>query len=73
MGQVQGWNDFPLTSNGIAVANNLGRGRGQDFQSGLCWEFDPATSDGKQALKYSGNKKVKVNVSKYLREGGYGL
>lgn len=73
MGRVQGWSDFPLTSNGIAVANNLGRGlKGKTFKVAYAGNLTRQQVTAKQALKYSENKKVKVNVSKYLREGGYG-
>ncbi|KRK87303.1 phosphoglycerate mutase [Levilactobacillus koreensis JCM 16448] len=73
MGRVQGWSDFPLTSNGVAVANNLGRGlKGKTFKVAYAGNLTRQQVTAKQALKYSGNKKVKVNTSKYLREGGYG-
>ncbi|MDT6979378.1 histidine phosphatase family protein [Levilactobacillus zymae] len=73
MGRVQGWSDFPLTSNGLAVANNLGRGlKGKTFKAAYAGNLTRQEVTAKHALKYSGNAKVKVNISKYLREGGYG-
>jgi len=73
MGRVQGWSDFPLTSNGLKVANNLGRGlKGKTFKAAYAGNLTRQEVTAKHALKYSGNAKVKVNISKYLREGGYG-
>ncbi|WP_268913694.1 histidine phosphatase family protein [Lentilactobacillus sp. SPB1-3] len=73
MGRVQGWSDFPLTSNGIKVANQLGYGlKGIKFSSAYAGNLIRQEVTAKQALKYSGNSKVKVNISKFLREGGYG-
>ncbi|MFC6288732.1 histidine phosphatase family protein [Levilactobacillus angrenensis] len=73
MGRVQGWSDFPLTKNGTKVANDLGRGlKGKKFVAAYAGNLTRQQVTAKHALKYSGNKKVKVNVSKYLREGGYG-
>lgn len=73
MGRVQGWSDFPLTSNGLAVANDLGRGlKGTKFKAAYAGNLTRQEVTAKHALKYSGNAKVKVNISQYLREGGYG-
>jgi len=73
MGRVQGWSDFPLTSNGTKVANDLGRGlKGKTFKAAYAGNLTRQQVTAKHVLNYSGNKKVKVNVSKYLREGGYG-
>lgn len=73
MGRVQGWSDFPLTKNGTKVANDLGRGlKGKTFKAAYAGNLTRQQVTAKHVLKYSGNKKVKVNVSKYLREGGYG-
>ncbi|GAY73926.1 histidine phosphatase family protein [Lentilactobacillus kosonis] len=73
MGRVQGWSDFPLTANGIKVANQLGYGlKGIKFASAYAGNLTRQEVTAKQALKYSGNSKVKVNISKFLREGGYG-
>lgn len=73
MGRVQGWSDFPLTNNGIKVANDLGRGlKGKTFKAAYAGNLTRQQVTASHVLKYSGNKKVKVNVSKYLREGGYG-
>ncbi|WP_239064464.1 histidine phosphatase family protein [Levilactobacillus sp. 244-2] len=73
MGRVQGWSDFPLTSNGTKVANDLGRGlKGKTFKAAYAGNLTRQQVTAKHVLSYSGNKKVKVNVSKYLREGGYG-
>lgn len=73
MGRVQGWSDFPLTSNGLSVANDLGRGlKGTTFKAAYAGNLTRQEVTAKHALKYSGNAKVKVNISKYLREGGYG-
>lgn len=73
MGRVQGWSDFPLTRNGLQVANNLGRGlKGKTFKAAYAGNLTRQEVTAKHALKYSGNAKVKVNISKYLREGCYG-
>jgi len=73
MGRVQGWSDFPLTKNGTKVANDLGRGlKGKTFKAAYAGNLTRQQVTAKHVLNYSGNKKVKVNVSKYLREGGYG-
>ncbi|WP_225893641.1 histidine phosphatase family protein [Levilactobacillus wangkuiensis] len=73
MGRVQGWSDFPLTKNGTKVANDLGRGlKGKTFKAAYAGNLTRQQVTAKHVLSYSGNKKVKVNVSKYLREGGYG-
>ncbi|WP_225419805.1 histidine phosphatase family protein [Levilactobacillus cerevisiae] len=73
MGRVQGWSDFPLTKNGTKVANDLGRGlKGKTFKAAYAGNLTRQQVTAKHVLSYSGNKKVTVNVSKYLREGGYG-
>ncbi len=73
MGRVQGWSDFPLTANGVKVADQLGYGlKGIKFKYAYAGNLTRQEVTAKEALKYSGNKNVKVNISKFLREGGYG-
>ncbi len=73
MGRVQGWSDFPLTKNGLSVANDLGRGlKGKTFKYAYAGNLTRQEVTAKHALKYSGNAKVKVKISSALREGGYG-
>ncbi|AQW20630.1 histidine phosphatase family protein [Lentilactobacillus curieae] len=73
MGRVQGWSDFPLTTNGIKVADQLGYGlKGTKFKAAYAGNLTRQEVTAEHALKYSGNSKVKVNISKFLREGGYG-
>ncbi|PAK85089.1 histidine phosphatase family protein [Lentilactobacillus parakefiri] len=73
MGRVQGWSDFPLTANGVKVADQLGYGlKGVKFKAAYAGNLTRQEVTAKEALKYSGNAKVKVNISKFLREGGYG-
>ncbi|MCH4165452.1 MAG: phosphoglycerate mutase family protein [Lentilactobacillus diolivorans] len=73
MGRVQGWSDFPLTENGIKVADQLGYGlKGIKFKYAYAGNLTRQEVTAKHALKYSGNSKVKVNISQFLREGGYG-
>lgn len=73
MGRVQGWSDFPLTANGVKVTDQLGYGlKGIKFKYAYAGNLTRQEVTAKEALKYSGNKNVKVNISKFLREGGYG-
>lgn len=73
MDRVQGWSNFPLTSRGIKVADDLGKGlKGTKFHSAYSGDLTRQEVTAKETLKYSGNKNVRVNESKNLREGGYG-
>lgn len=73
MGRVQGWSDFPLTTNGLNIADSLGRGlKGTKFKVAYAGDLTRQERTAKHVLKFSGNSKLKVNISKKLREGGYG-
>lgn len=73
MNLVQGWCDYPLTTNGVNTAKNLGRGlKNVKFQEAYAGNLTRQQVTAKTALKYSGNSKTKVQTSKNLREGGYG-
>lgn len=73
MNRVQGFSDFPLTKNGLEVANDLGRGlKGITFKRAYSGDLTRQEVTARRALKYSGNQKVKIRTNKKLREGGYG-
>lgn len=73
MMRVQGWSDFPLTKNGVEVADNLGRGlKHTDFKAAYSGNLTRQTVTAQEVLRYSGNKKIHVTQNKDLREGGYG-
>lgn len=73
MGRVQGWSDFPLTQNGLNVADNLGRGlKGVKFSSAYAGNLTRQEVTAAHVLKYSDNQNVTTNISEFLREGGYG-
>lgn len=73
MSRVQGSSDFPLTKNGIDVANDLGEGLdGINFKSAYTGDLTRQEVTAKHALKHSDNAKVKIHTTKNLREGGYG-
>lgn len=73
MQRVQGSSDFPLTKNGIAVANDLGAGlKGIKFKHAYTGDLTRQEVTAKHALDHSGNKKTKITTSPNLREGGYG-
>lgn len=73
MQRVQGSSDFPLTSNGIKVANELGYGlKGIKFKHAYTGNLTRQEVTAQHALKYSGNSGVKISTTAKLREGGYG-
>lgn len=73
MQRVQGSSDFPLTKNGIKVANDLGYGlKGVKFKRAYSGNLTRQEVTAQHALKYSGNKNTKLSISSKLREGGYG-
>lgn len=73
MQRVQGSSDFPLTKNGIKVANDLGYGlKGVKFKHAYSGNLTRQEVTAQHALKYSGNKSTKLSISPKLREGGYG-
>lgn len=73
MERVQGWSDFPLTKNGIEVANNLGYGlKGIKFDHAYSGTLTRQERTAKAVLDKSGNDKVKLTTTNKLREGGYG-
>lgn len=73
MMRVQGWSNFPLTKNGVKVADDLGRGlKNTKFKAAYTGDLTRQTVTAQEVLKYSGNKHVSVNQNKDLREGGYG-
>lgn len=73
MSRVQGSSDFPLTKNGIEVANDLGNGlKGVHFKSAYTGNLTRQEVTADHALDHSGNDQVKIHTTKNLREGGYG-
>ncbi|WP_076459484.1 histidine phosphatase family protein [Limosilactobacillus caccae] len=73
MQRVQGSSDFPLTKNGIKVANDLGYGlKGIKFKHAYTGNLTRQEVTAEHALKYSGNKDTKITTTPKLREGGYG-
>lgn len=73
MARVQGSSDFPLTKNGVKVADDLGYGlKGTKFKAAYTGNLTRQEVTAQHALKNSGNKNVTVKQSKDLREGGYG-
>lgn len=70
---AQGWSDFTLTDNGIKGAEYLGKGlKGTKFKAAYSGDLTRQEETAKGALKYSGNKKIKLTVDKRLRECNYG-
>ena len=73
MGRVQGWSDFPLTKNGITVANDLGYGlKGIKFDHAYSGTLTRQERTARAVLDKSGNDNVKLTTTNKLREGGYG-
>lgn len=73
MQRVQGSSDFPLTKNGITVANDLGYGlKGIKFKHAYTGNLTRQEVTAEHALKYSGNSSTKITTTPNLREGGYG-
>lgn len=73
MQRVQGSSDFPLTKNGITVANDLGYGlKGIKFKHAYTGNLTRQEVTAQQALKYSANPNTKITTTPMLREGGYG-
>lgn len=73
MQRVQGSSDFPLTKNGITVANDLGYGlKGIKFKHAYTGNLTRQEETAQHALKYSDNKGTKITTTPKLREGGYG-
>ncbi|GKT03117.1 histidine phosphatase family protein [Furfurilactobacillus sp. WILCCON 0119] len=73
MTRVQGWSNFPLTKNGVKVADDLGTGlKGTKFKAAYSGDLTRQEVTAQEVLKHSDNKSVKVTQSKDLREGGYG-
>ncbi|MEO5291207.1 histidine phosphatase family protein [Limosilactobacillus allomucosae] len=73
MQRVQGSSDFPLTKNGIEVANDLGYGlKGIKFKHAYTGNLTRQEVTAQHVLKYSNNKGTKITTTPKLREGGYG-
>ncbi|WP_267202428.1 histidine phosphatase family protein [Limosilactobacillus kribbianus] len=73
MNRVQGWSDFPLTHNGVTVANDLGRGlKGIKFKHAYTGNLTRQEQTARHALDHSGNQNTKITETAKLREGGYG-
>lgn len=71
MQRVQGSSDFPLTKNGITVANDLGYGlKGIKFKHAYTGNLTRQEVTAQQALKYSANPNTKITTTPMLREGG---
>ncbi|WEV70793.1 histidine phosphatase family protein [Lactobacillus sp. ESL0785] len=70
---AQGWSDFTLTDNGVKGAQYLGMGlKGTKFQAAYSGDLTRQEKTAQGALKYSGNKKVKLQIDPRLRECNYG-
>lgn len=73
MQRVQGSSDFPLTKNGVTVANDLGYGlKGIKFKHAYTGNLTRQEETAQHALDHSGNKGTKITTTPKLREGGYG-
>ncbi|UQS81491.1 histidine phosphatase family protein [Bombilactobacillus folatiphilus] len=70
---AQGWSDYPLTNNGKQGAKALGLGlKKVKFQSAYAGNLTRQEETAQGALKYSDNKKVKLQTKPDLREDNYG-
>ncbi|HHT7010053.1 histidine phosphatase family protein [Bacillus paranthracis] len=71
--RVQGWADAPLTKDGVAVAEYLGKGlKGVKFEKAYSSDSGRAVETAKIVLDQSGNKDRNVKQSKDLREVCFG-
>ncbi|MBG9907537.1 histidine phosphatase family protein [Bacillus paranthracis] len=71
--RVQGWADAPLTKDGVAVAEYLGKGlKGVKFEKAYSSDSGRAVETVKIVLDQSGNKDRNVKQSKDLREVCFG-
>ncbi|BDR58590.1 histidine phosphatase family protein [Xylocopilactobacillus apicola] len=73
MGLVQGWCDFTLTEQGLLGAEYLGRGmKDITFSAAYSGDLTRQEKTAREALKYSGNAEVPLQITSDLREGNYG-
>ncbi|HDR4559763.1 histidine phosphatase family protein [Bacillus cereus] len=71
--RVQGWADAPLTKDGVAVAEYLGKGlNGVKFEKAYSSDSGRAIETAKIVLDQSENKDLNVKQSKGLREACFG-
>lgn len=71
--RVQGWADAPLTQDGVAVAEYLGKGlKGTKFDKAYSSDSGRAIETAKIVLDQSGNKDMNINQSQKLREVCFG-
>lgn len=69
----QGWCDSPLTPEGIAVAEALGRGlRDIEFQAAYCSTLRRTLQTAKIILKEKGQTDIKVKEIDGFKEAGFG-
>ncbi|MDH5161405.1 histidine phosphatase family protein [Heyndrickxia oleronia] len=74
--RVQGWSDTPLTEDGIKVAEDLGKGLKVEkvkFDAAYSSDSGRAIETENLVLKNSGQKDVKLNQDKNLREVYFGI
>ncbi|MGE1127562.1 histidine phosphatase family protein [Bacillus wiedmannii] len=71
--RVQGWADAPLTKDGVAVAEYLGKGlKGTKFDKAYSSDSGRSIETAKIVLDHSGNKDMNINQSENLREACFG-
>lgn len=70
---AQGWSDYTLTDNGVKGAEYLGRGlKGIKFKAAYSGDLTRQEKTARGALKYSGNRKIRLKTDWRLRECNYG-
>ncbi|BDR52786.1 phosphoglycerate mutase [Bombiscardovia nodaiensis] len=70
---MQGWSDFPLTQQGVEGTKQLGRGlKGIHFTAAYAGSLTRQYQTARNALDYSGNEQVEVQINPDLREANFG-
>ena len=75
IGRLQGWSDSPLTQEGIAVAENLGKGlkrRGIKFDAAFSSPTTRAVETARLVLDQSGQNSLPIATIADLREYSFG-
>lgn len=74
--QAQGWSDTPLTDEGIAIAEQLGKGLKNDeveFVSAYSSDLGRARETAKLVLQNNGQKDLQYTEDQRFREVCYGV
>ncbi|MCU0095911.1 histidine phosphatase family protein [Bacillus sp. OR9] len=72
--RAQGWADSPLVEKGVEVASNLGTGlKDVHFANAYSSDSSRAIETANLVLKYSEQKKLKLEKRKNLRELNFGI